>query len=154
MSTQAIPTTHRLTFGVALGRHDVPIPSDLVADAEVPVLTGPQRQGDVGIWPRPPIGAAELATAVKVPREGVAVVRGESATGGNSHILDAHDGDVFWVPVEQRAGDVTLGVLHVPEGSVAALTHTDEHGCNAIGPGTFRLTGKREMADEIRRVAD
>jgi hypothetical protein len=45
-------------------------------------------------------------------------------------------------------------VLDVPEGAVAYLIHTDEHGANGIGPGTYRLTGKREQADEIRRVAD
>jgi hypothetical protein len=45
-------------------------------------------------------------------------------------------------------------VLDVAKGATAYLIHTDEHGANGIGPGTYRLTGKREQADEIRRVAD
>lgn len=32
--------------------------------------------------------------------------------------------------------------------------HTDEHGANAMGPGTYVVRGKREEADAIRRVAD
>ena len=40
------------------------------------------------------------------------------------------------------------------DGSVAHLIHTDEHGCNAVGPGVYVLHGKREQAEEIRRVAD
>lgn len=143
-----------ITFADALGKHSVAIPEHLVADAEVPVLTGPQRQGDVAIIPRPALGAAESAQCAEVPAEGIAVVRGESTTGANSHILDAVDGPVFWRPAERTDADTLLGTLHVPEGSTATLTHTDEHGANAIGPGTFVVRGKRELADEIRRVAD
>lgn len=58
------------------------------------------------------------------------------------------------VPDTPRAGDVGLGTLHVPDGAVAWLIHTDEHGVNGIGPGTYRLHGKIEQAEEIRRVAD
>jgi hypothetical protein len=42
----------------------------------------------------------------------------------------------------------------VPEGETADLIHTDEHGCNTMGPGLYVIRGKRERADEIRRVAD
>lgn len=144
-----------LTYADTLGKHNISLPDDLIADVEVPVLTGPQCQGDVGIWPRAVIGAAELDRATVVPAEGIAVVRGEATTGGNAHILDAYHGDVFWLPADGRSSDaLALGVLHVPEGSTAMLTHTEEHTSNGIGPGTYRLTGKREQADEIRRVAD
>lgn len=142
-----------ITYAETLGKHDITLPDDLIADIEVPVLTGPQCQGDVGIWPRPALGAAELSQAKPVPPEGITVVRGET-TGDNAHILDAYHGDVYWLPINDRADALTLGVLHVPEGSVAMLTHTEEHTSNGIGPGTYRLTGKREQADEIRRVAD
>jgi hypothetical protein len=141
------------TFADLLTPLGVDIPEGLIADAEVPVLTGPQRQGDVGIFPRAKLGKAEQAGALPVPAVGIAVVRGESTTGSNSHILQA-DGACTWTPAQARTGSVLLGVLHVPNGATAFLTHTDEHGCNAMGPGTYRITGKREMADEIRRVAD
>lgn len=144
-----------LTYADTLGKHNISLPDDLIADVEVPVLTGPQCQGDVGIWPtsKAPI-PAELTDADKVPAEGIAVVRGEATTGGNAHILDAYHGDVYWQPVSDRSDALTLGVLHVPEGSTAMLTHTEEHTSNGIGPGTYVLTGKREQADKIRRVAD
>lgn len=141
-----------LTLTEALARHDVTAADDALADIEVPVLTGPQRQGDILIIPRPAIGAAERAGMSQVPRVGVAVVRGEAT--GNTHILDALTGSVLWQAHAGQAGDVLLGVLHVEKDATALLIHTDEHGCNAIGPGTYVLHGKREQAEEIRRVAD
>ena len=137
------------TFTALLDRAGVTCPDDTLADIEVPVLTGPQRQGDVGIWPCQP--TASHAGLVTVGRDGVAVVRGET-TGGNAHILHA-DGPVTWCP--DSTGDlIALGTLTVPAGSVAWLIHTDEHGVNGIGPGSYRVTGKREQAEEARRIAD
>ena len=146
-----------ITYATTLAKHDVTIPDHLIADAEVPALTGPQRQGDVGIFPRARAGKAELADAItlEVGGKGLAVVAGESSTGGNAHILDAYEGPIFWMPATKVADtSVTLGVVHVPKGSVAVVTHTDEHGSNAIAAGTYIIHGKREQADLIRRVAD
>ena len=117
----------------------------------VPVLAGvPQRQGDVFVSPvdDTPAGV-EFAP---VAAEGVQVVHGEAT--GNTHWLHTDMGSeapVEWAGVREP---LTLGYLRVPSGSVAMLSHTDEHGCNAFGPGLYRVTGKREQADEIRRVAD
>lgn len=138
-----------LTYADTLGKHNITLPDDLIAGVEVPVLTGPQAQGDVGIWPRPKLGTAERAAFTAVPSAGLPIVQGT-----NTHILDAYQGEVLWSPAVQRAGEVTIGILEVPVGAVAYLTHTDEHTTNGIGPGTYRITGKREQADEIRRVAD
>ena len=132
-------------------RRDIEIPIDLIGQVEVPVLCGPQRQGDVGIFPRSPIGKDERAGMSPVPNDGVAVVRGEA--GGNTHWL-LPGGDVYWQPHAAGSGEVLLGVLHVDQNATAYLIHEEEHGCNAIGPGTYTLHGKREMASEIRRVAD
>lgn len=134
-----------------LARHRITVPDDTIADLTIPVLAGPQRQGDVLIIPRPKLGAAELASMRPVPAEGVAVVRGEAT--GNTHLLSP-DGTVMWSAAPARPGDLTLGVLHVADGSTAWLIHTDEHGANGIAPGTYTLHGKREQADEIRRVQD
>lgn len=141
-----------MTLTAALARHDISVADELLADIEVPVLTGPQRQGDVLVIPRAKLGAAERTVMVVVPREGIPVVRGEAT--GNTHLLDAVQGIVLWSPARVSGAEVTLGVLHVEADSVAHLLHTDEHGCNAIGPGTYTLHGKREQAEEIRRVAD
>lgn len=135
------------TFGAMLEKHSITIPAHILADAEVPVLTGAQRQGDVGIFPTDRLTLkGELAP---VPVGGVQVVRGEA--GGHTHWLDG-SGDVRYAAAP--SGGLLLGELVVGDGSTAWLTHEDEHGSNAIGPGSYRLTGKREQADEIRRVTD
>lgn len=132
------------TFTDILARAKITAPDPDVSDLEVPVLTGPQRQGDVLIIP----DNGAHPTGTPVPRVGVAVVRGEAT--GNTHLLQC-DGDVTWAPA---ALSLVLGYLDVGDGATAYLIHTDEHGVNAIGPGRYILTGKREQADEIRRVAD
>ena len=141
------------TLTTILHRASVPVPDETIADLIVPILTGPQRQGDVGIFPRPPLGAAERSTMKALPTDGVAVVSGEAT--GNTHILMSEAGcEALWAPATPTDGDVVLGVLEVPAGGAVWLAHTDEHGANGIGPGCYTLRGKREMAEEIRRVAD
>ena len=136
------------TFRDVLGRHDITVPDETIAEITVPVLSGPQRQGDIGIFPREPLTAAEREQAVPCPREGIAVVSGEAT--GNTHMLSA-DGDVLWL--EKSAG-LLLGVIEVAPSATGYLIHTDEHGANGLAPGCYRVHGKREQADEIRRVAD
>lgn len=141
------------TFTIVLERVGIDAPNPAIADIEVPVLTGLQRQGDVAVIPRAALGDAELAAYDQVPASGVPVVVGEAT--GNTHILmPDHGSTVFYRATPGRDGDVTLGVVHVPTGSTAWLIHTDEHGVNGIGAGTFRVHGKREQRDEIERVAD
>lgn len=144
------------TIREALTRANVQVPDELIADLAVPVIVDrPQRQGDVGIFPlsmlRGPLSGAEVAALEPVPAKGVRVV--ESEATGNTHLLMT---EVGCPPVlfARRSSDLTLGVVRVPEGSVAHLIHTDEHGVNAFGPGDWLLHGKREQAEEIRRVAD
>jgi len=141
-----------MTLTEVLGQHDITPADELLADIEVPVLTGPQRQGDVFIAPRPRLGTAERSGYMLVPPEGIAVVQGEAT--GNTHLLTAADGIVLWSAAPPSTSDMTLGVCHVDDGAVAYLIHTDEHGANGMGPGTYVLTGKREQAAEIQRVAD
>lgn len=141
------------TLATILDRASITVPDPLLADLEVPILTTPQRQGDVLIVPRPPLGRAEQQGMTAVPARGVAVVRGEAT--GNTHLLMPDPGAVVrWAPASARQGSVLLGILDVPEGATAWLIHTDEHGANGIGPGTYALHGKREQAEEERRVAD
>lgn len=135
------------TFGTLLEKHHISIPEHIIASAEVPVLTGPQAQGDVGIFP---IDKPTLRDFKPVKAGGVQVVRGEA--GGNTHWLDG-EGDVEFAFAPQN-GDVLLGELRVGANSTAFLTHEDEHGSNAMGPGLYSITGKREQADVIRRVTD
>jgi len=135
------------TYSIA-AEHGVTIAA--LDDIEVPVLDRPQRQGDLGFFPRPPLGAAEPA-GTPVGPEGVVLVRGEAT--GNTHILHAQ-GHVTWQPHATPADDVSLGTIHVAPAAVAWVIHTDEHGVNGLAPGVWSVRAKREQADEIRRVAD
>lgn len=143
------------TFAQALDKIGVTIPDHLVADAEVPVLTGPQGQGDLMVVPAGMDDyPARDAVLEPVPPAGVQVVVGEAT--GNTHWL--HRGfespGVRWSRVTRSRDDLVLAVVQVPQGQSAELIHTDEHGANAMGPGLYVIRGKRELADEIRRVAD
>lgn len=135
------------TFADALAKIGVSIPEHLVADAEVPVLTVPQSQGDLAIVPT----QLDDADWKPIPQAGVQVVIGEAT--GNTHWL--HRGfespDVQWARLDDG---LRLAAVKVPDGQSAELIHTDEHGCNAMGSGTYVIHGKRELADQIRRVAD
>lgn len=138
--------TATTTYGALLGAHDIEVPAHLEEQAEIPVLTGLQIQGDVAIVPTRP----SAKQGRPVPPTGVAVVRGES--GGHTHLL-VGDGAVTWAPVEGRAGGQDLGVATVLKGGTAWLLHP-EHGANAMGPGAYLIRRQREQADEIRLVAD
>lgn len=135
------------TFKTALDKIGVTVPAHLIADAEVPVLTGPQTQGDLMIIPI----STHRAKLAPLPAKGHQVVVGEAT--GNTHWL--HRGfDSPGVEFARVDKGLTLVVVRVPEGQTAELIHTDEHGANAMGPGLYAINGKREQADEIRRVVD
>ena len=116
----------------------------LIESAEIPVLSTPQRQGDVSWWP---MKAGEVAGLQEVPSKGYPVVRGEA--GGNTHLLLA-EGPVFFAPANDT---LRLGTLVVPEGSIAHMHHP-EHGYNSIAPGTYLFKGQQTQMDTLRRVAD
>lgn len=124
---------------------DVVTATDL-ADVEIPVLAGVQRQGDVLV--RPMIGI--LATT-PVPATGTPVVRGES--GGNTHTIYAADGPVYCDMATPSARSLRVALLSVPTGSTAYLGHP-EHGYQGIAPGSYEIRRQREMAEEMRMVAD
>jgi len=136
-----------MTYADALNKVGVTVPDHLIADAEVPVLTSPQAQGDLLIIPI----ASTNQKLIPVTAAGVQIVFGEAT--GNSHYL--HQGfdspDVTYARVDNG---LLLAVVSVPEGQNAQLIHTDEHGSAGIGPGLYAIHGKREQADEIRRVTD
>lgn len=135
-----------VTYLEALAAHQIDVPAHLIAQAEVPALTGLQLQGDLAIIP----ARASKKTGDPVPAGGIQVVRGEATA--NTHWLDAYHGVCLWAPA--TAGGQDLGVLTVPDGSTALLTHTDEHGANAIGAGTYLIRRQRQQAEEIALVHD
>lgn len=143
--------TKNRTYAEVLGERNISVPDHLVADAEVPVLTGLQRQGDLVIVPTSSLRFQAHSQAV--PPEGVAVVRGEN--GGHTHHLAAYSGTCRWAPNPSvSAADPDLGELHVPAGATAYLSHDDEHGANGIGPGNYTIRRQVEEAERRQLVAD
>lgn len=132
------------TYADVLSAHDIELPAHLVADAEIPVVSGKmQRQGDVAIIP---MRAGQVDGLKPIPAEGIVVVRGES--GGNTHLLV---GSGRWAPnTNDRA---VCGTLMVEEGEAAYLTHP-EHGGQGIGEGSYIVRRQVEQAEELRIVAD
>lgn len=130
------------TFAAIMTPAGVEIPAHLVAEAEIPVLSGVQRQGDLIIVPTRK--GKDLGSVI--PAAGVAVIRGEST--GNTHLLV---GDGAWRPIQNRGQD--QGVVTVPDGGAAFLLHP-EHGAQGLAPGSYLIRRQREQADEIRLVAD
>lgn len=139
--------TSTITHQAVADRTGITIPPHLEAQADVPVVASGWRQGDV-------YAARTDATgpdipAVPIAGKGVKVVAGEADR--NSHVLN---GDGTWQPgtVTDRLTD--FGLLTVPDGGLAVLTHTGEHGSVAFGPGRWRLWGQRSFEAELRRAQD
>lgn len=141
--------TATLTNGQVLSRYEISTEGIEHLDLEVPILTGPQSQGDVFILPI----ADRKDRGEQVPAAGVAVVTGET-TGGNAHILHALDGECFWHAAPDAETELVQGWLTIPDGSSATLVHTAEHSVIGIGSGTFEFRRQREFQGEWRRVAD
>jgi|SRR5271166_3938849 len=113
-------------------------------DLEIPVCAGLMRQGDVLIRP------TKVTARTPVPPAGTPVVRGEAS--GNTHTIIA-DGPVYCDLLTGPANDLRIATLSVPQGSTAYLAHP-EHGFTGIAPGTYEIRRQREMAEQMRMVAD
>lgn len=144
------------TFSVLRERFNTPtvFVGDFAADFDIPVLDGPQCQGDVSICPihlygnKPTFGERQPVT-----REGVEIIRGGAMN--NAHTLRTLDDGVLWRPVmfADEGTGVALGELTVPVGAQCFLEHP-EHGFNGIAAGTYVVGRQREQADIVRMVAD
>lgn len=139
-----------VTYADALGAYRITIPPHLEAQAEVPVVSGLWRQGDIYMRPEPdlaPKGAGVAAVGVKV-------VQGDADR--NSHILDCPGGR--WHPGTYKDATADYGVVFVPAGAVAYVTHTGEHGSVGLAGGdtgtTWRLWSQLSYEQELRRAAD
>lgn len=142
-----------LTYAQALALVGSGVPSHLTAELEVPILTGVQAQGDLLVFP------AEAPADVRwqtVPADGVQLIRSEAT--GNTHWLHQDQGcrGVRWAEpeLEQIWNDdlaQRLAYVHVPDGEAALLIHTEEHGANGLGPGTYAINRKREADAEYRQ---
>ena len=117
---------------------------DLAID--VPVLCGPQRQGDVLIVP------AALTASIPVGASGTPVVRGENV--GNTLVIYAAAGGPVYCDLVAPCGDyLRVATLTVPEGSTAYLGHP-EHGYLGIASGSYQIRRQREQIGSTRIIAD
>lgn len=125
---------------------------EFAADFDIPVLTGPQCQGDVSVCPahlygtKPPFGDPQPVT-----RAGIEVIRGGAMN--NAHTLRGLAQGVTWRPVAWDGETVALGLLTVPDGAEVFLEHP-EHGFNGVAAGTYVIGRQREQAEAVRMVAD
>lgn len=122
-----------------IAQSDIEVLEHLDREADIPVLSGPQPQGDVFVLP--------ITGTIKgepVPPEGVVLVSGQ-----HDHRLHA-EGDVIFARANTG---LTVARVHVPEGATGYLLHT-EHGGTGLAPGTYEIRRQREQAEEARLVAD
>lgn len=136
-----------LTHKIVAERTNTTIPPHLEAQAEVPVATNGWRQGDVFV--RRETHPTPKAAPIALTGTGHKVVAGDADR--NSHILN---GDGAFYPGALVNPTLDYGLLIVPEGGVAVLTHTGEHGSVAFGEGCWRVWGQASYEAELRRAAD
>lgn len=121
---------------------------DVLADVEVPVLTGPQSQGDLFVLP---VARTAGGEAVDVPVAGVDVIA--PVDGGHAHTLVAPDGGCVAL-VRSPVGADDLVLATITASAPVFLLHA-EHGATGLAPGSYEIRGQREFdAAEARRVAD
>ena len=145
--------TDVLTYGEVAEVTKTDIPAHLEAQATPPLITKAARQGDVNvrrIADHESVSArsGELKTYDLSIRE-YKVVQGDADR--NSQILS---GAGTFTPGVVTHDVADYGLLEVPEGGVAYLTHTSEHGTLAFAPGRYRVLGQLSQEEEIRRAAD
>jgi len=144
-----------------ISQYGIDVDAHLDRAADIPVLTGPQAQGDIGIRPVRPrqegggrfrfrlSGGRRAAAVTPIPAGGVVV-----ATGQEGHEHRLLPGPAWFDPARPFSGSLLIGILTVPAGGEAYLAH-DQHGYLGIGPGTYEVGGQREWTPESwQRVED
>ena len=126
-------------------------------EVSVPVVDGPQAQGDLIVVPHSMLTGVVTrqpwTRTVPVPASGIELLR--SAAGGNPHSLVADEDACTWTaPVADPRG-LALGIVEVT--GVAYLVHP-EHGATGIAPGRYVIGRQRERGTGVygaaRLVAD
>ena len=116
--------------------------SALHREEVVPILDGPQAQGDILILPIDPPSGVQWTP---VPTQGLEVIRNDFT--GHRHTLYAGSSAAGIAWAEKTEG-VTLGYLEVPAGHRALLVHSEEHTPIGIAPGFYALHRKRQETVE------
>jgi hypothetical protein len=134
-----------LTLAESVALTGKPVHIWLDPDWEVPRIDTCAAQGDILLL--------RVASAADTPMPRTVVLVASEASA-NTHTLhpigtcyfDRHT-------ATDPTGDVLLGVLTVPDGSTALLSH-QEHGNIEFLPGSYEVRRQREFAGEWRLVYD
>lgn len=125
----------------------------LEREITVPVIDGPQAQGDLIVLPLsmvPVVTVLSWASWRPVPRHGVELVRG--VAGNNPHTLVADRGTCQWT--NGLRDPLGLAVAVFGNATPAYLIHP-EHGGTGIAPGRWLVRRQQESGRRKRLlVAD
>lgn len=130
-----------------LDRNDLDVLDHLERQVTVPVLDGPQAQGDLIVLPRtmvPLVTDHELSRWLRVPPGGVELVRG--VAGNNPHTLVADPDTCEWISAVRDP--LGLGIALFTNTAPVYLIHP-EHGGSGVAPGRWLVRRQRESG--IRR---
>ncbi|MFF8957884.1 hypothetical protein [Streptomyces sp. NPDC014894] len=131
------------TLAELSSRTGLDVLAHLEREAAVPVVGGPQAQGDLIVVPHELVADAEVPADAEwrpVPPGGVELLRG---AGGHPHTLTADAGACRWTAGVGDPQGLALGLAEVS--GVAYLLHP-EHGGTGIAPGRYLIRRQREHA--------
>lgn len=106
-------------------------------DADIPVLAGMQRQGDLLVVPGT---LPDWFVHDAQPAAGVTVAGSEFTE--NQHTL--HGDGLVCPNLGRTFDDPVAWYLRVPEGGEAFLMHSEEHGALGIAAGDYEIRLQRE----------
>lgn len=125
-----------------LDRTGLEVLDHLEKQVTIPVIDGPQAQGDLIVVPLDmvgPVTARPWARWREVPVDGVELVRG--VNGNNPHTLVADTGTCRWTT---DVGDPTrLGIALFENTEPVFLIHP-EHGGSGVAPGRWLVRRQQE----------
>ena len=142
------------TLAQLTAQHGFGVLEHLEAEAQVPVLSGLQAQGDLFIIPVSHAGADRIrrrsGERVEIPLAGIAAI--EAIGGGHEHRLFASQPcTAWWTPL---GSGQDIGLLECDEPVYSLHVEHGAAGIAASGPDAYVLRRQREQADEERLVAD
>lgn len=136
-----------------LDRSELDVLDHLERQVTVPVVDGPQAQGDLIVLPMamvPVVTVGDWVGFHAVPWHGVELVRG--VAGNNPHTLVADPGTCQWTP---RVRDPLRLAVAVFENTTTAYLIHPEHGGTGIAPGRWLVRRQQEYGLRKRMlVAD
>jgi hypothetical protein len=131
-----------------LNRNDLDVLDHLERQVTIPVLDGPQAQGDLIVLPASMVTTVTEQTWTRwrpVPAGGVELVRG--VAGNNPHTLVADPGTCEWTA--ELRDPLGLGIALFTNTAPVYLIHP-EHGGSGVAPGRWLVRRQQESGTRRR----